>query len=240
MFSKKRILFIFVGLAALLIMGCSSDGDDLTKDEGEIDDAVAIVNGDEISREVFEDIVERMVLSYEQQGLSFEGEEGEAALDLLRQQVINSLVQEKVLLQEAEKKGYHVSDEEVEKELELIKKQFSSEEEYKTTLQDNQLTEEEIKRSLFSEMVIEQFIEKEVQEVTISEEEVRMMYDQYKAQMEAQKEEGAEETEESLEMPAFEEIKQQLEAQIKQQKEQTMFSEMIEKLMEKSEIEIFM
>ena len=226
---------MMVGLIAILVIGCSSGENDVT-DSGETDGLAATVNNVEISTEKFEKAVDRMVSYYEQQGLNFEEEEGRAFLEQIRQQAINELVQEEVLLQSAKEKGYDVSDEIIAEELEQIKAQFSTDEEFQIALEQNKLTEDELKSMIVSELQIEKFIKNEIPEVTVIDEEIQQMYDQYKVQYETQK---GEDTEEDQEFPSFEEAKAEIEAQLKQQKEQEQFGKLIEELMENSDIEIF-
>ncbi|ABR47023.1 hypothetical protein Amet_0798 [Alkaliphilus metalliredigens QYMF] len=233
MFTKKSLLFIVVGLIALLVIGCASEGENLSQDQGEV---VATVNGASITREVFENTVERTKLNYQQQGIEFEGEEGEAMLVQVREQALNSLLQEEVLLQEAKEKGYDVSEEAIETELESMKGQFESEEEFEAALEFNQFTEDDLRNMLASEMAIEQFLQNELEEAPASDEEAQELYDQYAAQMK----EIAEETGETEEMPAFEEVKEQLKMQIAQENQQELMAQLIDGLMEQSEIEIFL
>ncbi|MCC5911026.1 MAG: SurA N-terminal domain-containing protein [Clostridiaceae bacterium] len=235
MFSKKSLLVLVVGLVAILMIGCTTENNNSANDLGEMGDVVATVNGVDIDIEVFQDTVEQMMFSYEQQGFALEGEEGEEILEQIKQQAINSLVQQEVLLQEAKQGGYDVPDEMVEEELESIKTQFPTEEEFEMALQESQLTENALKDMLVDEMQIEQLIQSKVKEVAVSEDEVKETYEQYKMQMELQME-GAEEVQE---MPSFEEVKDQLEAQIQQGKQQEQIGQIIEELMEKSEIQIF-
>jgi len=226
MFSKRWLLFIVIALLAILVIGCTPKSDS---------NVAATVNGEDISLEVFEAAVDRMVLGYQQQGFNFEGEAGEVALEEIRQQVINSLIQEEVLLQESKQKGYEASQEAVEEEFEGIKSGFESEEDFKAALELNKFTEESLKNMIANDMQIRAFLENEIQEVDVTEDEIREVYDEYKALWESQNEESEEDTE----IPSFEEVKVAIENQIKEDKEQQQFGKIIEELMEKSEIEIF-
>ncbi|SNS41015.1 SurA N-terminal domain-containing protein [Anaerovirgula multivorans] len=234
MFSKINLFFIVVGLVGILVMGCTSGDGGLINNLGELGDKVATVNGVDIGIEVFQDSVERMLLNYEQQGFDLE-EEGEAFLEQIQQQAINSLVQEEVLLQSAGQKGYEAPEEMVEEEFAQVKGQFQTEEEFQAALEASGFTENEFKTALANDIKITQFIDGEIEEVLVEEDEVKEMYEQYKESLETQ----LEETEEAQEIPTFEEVKNQLEAEIKQGKEQEQVGQIVERLMENSEIEIF-
>jgi len=236
--SKKTLLIVLTALISLLVIGCTA-GENDTKDAGGTDGLAAIVNDTGISMEEFENTVDRTKVFYEQQGIDFEGEEGMKILEEIRQQVIDSLVQQEVLLQSAIDKGYDISEEQVIEEIELIKEQYPTEDDYRTALEENQMTEEELKDMVASEMQISQFIENEIPEAVITEEEIQQMYDLYKMQYEAQMEENSEEdAEEERPFPSLEEAKSQIEGQLIQQKEQMQFEQMIEELMGNSDIEI--
>jgi len=222
---------MILGLMIVLVIGCTPSENEGT-DPGDKSELAAIVNGVGISIEEFENSVDRTKTSYEQQGYNFEGDEGAALLEQIRQQAIDELVQQEVLIQNAEEKGYEVSEEQVNAELEQIKVQFPSDEDYQTALEQSKLTEDELKSLIVSELQIEQFVKNEIPEVTVTDEEIQQLYDQYKIQYEA---EG---TEQDQDFPSFEEAKPDIEVQIKQQKEQEQFGQLMEELMAKSDIEI--
>jgi len=238
LFSKNTLLIVLTALISLLVIGCAA-GENDTKDAGGTDQQAAIVNDTGISMEEFENTVDRTKVFYEQQGIDFEGEEGMEILEQIRQQVIDSLVQQEVLLQNAKEKGYNISEEQINEEVDLIREQYSSEDDYLTALEENGMIEEELKDMVASEMQIAQFIENEIPEAVIAEEEIQQMYDVYKMQYEAQMEDNSEEdAEEERPFPSLEEAKPQIEAQLKQQKEQMQLEQMIEELMGNSDIEI--
>ncbi len=232
MFLKRIRLILIVALVTFSMAACATDNNDSAND------VVATVNGVDIGIDVFEDIVKQLSSQYAQQGLDIEGEGGEAILQQIEQEAINSLVQQEVILQEAKNKGFDVSDEEVVEELENIKQQYPAEEDFETALQENDLTENKLKAMITDQMQVMNYINSLQSEVkvTVSEDEVKEIYEQYKTQMEAQME-GSENIQE---MPAFEDIKDMLENELKQRKEQEQVGQMIEKLVEESEIEIYL
>ena len=228
MLRKKCLLLVVLGLVTLLAMGCASEGENENRPEDsdwDMDEIVASVSGTEITRGEFEGTVARTRLSYEQQGANFTGEQGEAMLDQIREQAINTLVHEELLLQEAREKGFEATQEAVEEELEGAKAQYPSEEEFATVLEANYLNEDDFKKMIANNMVIDEFLQSEIEEAPVSDEDVQQLYDQYAAQTE--------------DMPALEDVKSQLELEISQQNQQAQIGVLIEQLMEKSEVEIF-
>lgn len=226
MFSKRGMFFIVVALLAILIVGCAP------KNNGNV---AATVNDVNISLEDFEAAVNRMVLGYEQDGYTFDGEEGTMMLEQIRQHVIHSLVQEEVLLQASKEKGYEASKEDVDKEFEDIKSGFESEEDFEAALKSKYFTEESFKNLISNNIQIRAFLENETEEVEISEDEVLELYEQYK-QLWAQQ---SQDSEEDMDIPGSEELKAEIEELIRDEKQQEKFIELIEQLMEKSKIEIF-
>jgi hypothetical protein len=233
-FSKKTLFVILIGLVAILMIGCTS-GENNATGPGETGEMAATVNDSGISMAEFEDTVNRTKAFYEQQGFDFENEEGTATLEQIRQQVIDDLVLKEVLMQNAKEKGYDVSDQQISEEIERIKAQFPSDEDFQTALSENQLTEDGLKSMVASELQIGEFFQNEIPKVTVADDEIQQMYDEYKEQYEAQM---AESTEDGQEFPSLEEAKGQIEAQLIQQKEQVEYDRMIEELMENSDIEI--
>ena len=124
---------------------------------------VGKVNGEVITREEFSKRVDRMKRLYENRyGENlFQGEEGKQNLNRLKAQILDEMVTEKVLLQEAKNAGYtSAPPEEIEKELEGIKE--------KNGLSTADLEKmiggkiEDLKAELGKEWVISEFVEKAV------------------------------------------------------------------------------
>jgi hypothetical protein len=123
---------------------------------------VGKVNGEGITREEFSRNVDRSKKFYENrygQGI-FEGEGGKGNLNRLKTEILDEMISEKILLQEAKIAGYTSAPEgEIEKRLEALKKQFR--------LADADLKKmgrdiEEIKVELQKEWIISQFVQKTV------------------------------------------------------------------------------
>ena len=121
------------------------------------------VNGEKISREEFSKRIDRAKKCYEYRyGQDvFQGEAGRENLNRLKTDTLDEMVNEKILLQEAKVAGYTAApEEEIEKQLEAIKKRNS--------LSDADLTKifggsiEDFKVELRTGWVISQFVDKVV------------------------------------------------------------------------------
>lgn len=247
---KKIMKFSLVLALALVLSACGEQdeqGEEAnleTQVNEEMGTPVAIVNGERIYEGPYELMIKRALANYEQQGIVLEGDEGEAMLLQIQQQTLDQMIQQVVLLQEAEKSGLLPSDQVVEEELKAIRDQFATEEEYKAALEQNMFSETELKTSIFQELSMKAYMEENLSEVTISDEEIDTFYSQYKAQqeeqMQAMKDSGEEIPEDQLQMmevPNLEEIKEELVAHLTEQKEQEYLEKLVEELVEKSDIE---
>ncbi len=124
---------------------------------------VGKVNGEGMTRKEFSKRLERVKKFYELrygQNL-FQGEEGKENLNRLKTEILDEMTTEKVLLQEAKSAGYSSpSEEEIQKEMETIKKKYGlSDEDLKQKMGGNI---EDLKAELKKEWVISQFVEKAV------------------------------------------------------------------------------
>jgi len=247
---KKIMKFSLVLALALVLSACGEQdeqGEEAnleTQVNEEMGTPVAIVNGESIYEGPYEQMIKRVMANYEQQGIVLEGDEGEAMLQQIEQQTLDQMIQQVVLVQEAEKSGLLPSDQVVEEELKAIRDQFATEEEYKAALEQNMFSETELKTSIFQDLSMKAYMEENISEVTISDEEIDTFYNQYKAQqeeqMQAMEESGEEIPEDQLQMmevPDLEEIKEELVAHLTEQKEQEYLQKLVEELVEKSDIE---
>ena len=124
---------------------------------------VAKVNGEGITRKEFSKRVDRVKKFYEYrygQGL-LEGETGKENLNRLKTDILDEMITEKILLQEAKSGGYaSAPEEEIVKQVEAIKKKYG--------LSDADLKQrmggsiEDLKEELGKEWILSQFVEKAV------------------------------------------------------------------------------
>ena len=209
-----------VGIIFVLgLIGCGSGQDTA----GSTEDVVAIVNDQDITKAEFDASYEQYKLTYAQQGMNIDDME-EDQVKQIEQKVVDQLVNSRLLLQAAEKNNIEAAEEEVQQSLEQIKGQFDKEEEFTAALEANKLTLAQLEKQITDELKVNQYISENITEVTVEEEEIKAMYDQYKEQSEK--------------IPSYEEVKAQLEQEIAQQKNQVEVGKLVEKLRNESEIEV--
>lgn len=140
-----------------------------------VEDAVAVVNGEPITRAEFGDIIESNIYRYEyQSGEQFVPEQR----PLLERQVLDGLIMRTVLQQEASALGIEVADEDIEETFARFRSQFPSDAAYEIALEEEGFTEEEFRQELHRQMLIENLIRTQVYDnVTVPESEIRSFYD---------------------------------------------------------------
>lgn len=157
--SKKFVLSALLILIVLTLAACSSQ------------DVVATVNGEKITVTELDQRVEEAKAILERQGLDFSGEQGQAYMETLRKQVLDGMINDKLLLQEARKSG-ELNRERRQEIISDFKTNVASEEEFKRLLDENNLSEEELAYLLYYQELVAQEV------APPSEEEVRQYFDE--------------------------------------------------------------
>lgn len=221
---KLRKTFLLL-LAAVLILTATGCGQDSGGNE-----KVAVINGEAIYRQELDTQMEQVKASYQQQGQDLEAEENKEVLENLKKQVLDEMINNTVLLQQAEKEGVNTRAQEVESQLEEIKSQFDDENQFNQALETNNLTEADLKKEISDQYTVERYMQKVIAEeqLSVAEDEVKDFYDQ---EIEQQPE---------GEKPDFEEVKTQIEEMLKQEKMQEAKSELLKGLKENMQIEVLL
>lgn len=184
----------------------------------ESDAVVATVNGEEITGSKYNDMYSQTLMMFQQNGQDATDEA------MVQEQTLSRLIEQELLIQEVEALGIEAPSSEIDERLEQIKSQFENEEQFEEQLAQLDLTEQGLEDQLAYEIRVNKYIEQEVPEVEIDENEVQAYYDQLVSQQGEQ-------------VPALEEVRDQIEEVLMNQRRQTNFASMIEILKEESEIE---
>lgn len=186
---------------------------------------VAIVNGQEILRAEYN--------AFEKQIVTQQGIDPSTLDDQMRsqikQQVIDTLVSQTLLEQIVAEENITIPEEEARAQIESMKSQFESEEEFTNTLETEGLTEDELRSQINTELAIQSHLEAklDLDSITVSNEEIQQMYEQTTAT-------APEETE----VPPLEEVKEQIRTSVAQQKEQEKVQKYITSLREDADVEV--
>lgn len=142
---KTKFSLSFVGMffvLSFLVAGCGSS-------------VVATVNGKTIVSSQLEDQVNQAKKMLEQQGVNFQTSEGQKMLSMLRGQVLEQMINEELLLQEASRLKAEPTPQQVADEIKNFREQFKSEAEYKQFLAANGFSEPRLKDLVKKSLAIE-------------------------------------------------------------------------------------
>lgn len=165
---------IFLLIMALFISGCSNT----TKLP---EDAVALINGKAISIGEFEKNLALQKMSYETQlGPDIFDQEvssGMTLLDSIKRSVLESLVIEEILFQEANKKGIEVTQEEIQESIDPYMEFLETNEALKEFTEKNEIDEDFIKSQMTKDITIHKYRESFIEDQEIAEEAAKAYYD---------------------------------------------------------------
>ena len=166
---------ISLGLTMLLVFallsGCANNKANV----------VATVNGKEISRTELDKRVNFTIESYKMQGLDLTTKENSAMRQQLEQSELEKLIQDTLLLQEAEKQKVTPSKEEIDNNIKQVKESYGKEEEFKKALEQFKLTEQDFRELVVAEAAKKNLYDKVTADVKKpTEEEISKFYNEHK------------------------------------------------------------
>ena len=250
---KKTLLAALLGLSLFGLTACADDGGQATPEatsseqstgqageqpampepdlEG-IPEVVAEVDGHEIGRDEF---VQAYEGQFQQMALQAQMSGQEIDQDQLKQQTVDSLVGTQLLIQEAERRNFTASGEQVDATLEEIAKAngLGSADELVAALGEQGMDEEEVRAQAATQTQLDQLVADEAGDTTPTEEELRKAYDESVAQLPP-----APEGQEQPTPPTFEEARPQLEQQLKSQKEGEVVQALVTSLREGADVTV--
>ncbi|MBT2652864.1 MULTISPECIES: SurA N-terminal domain-containing protein [Oceanobacillus] len=187
--------------------------DEEVVNEGE---SVVVVNGSEVNGTTYNAAYSLVKSMMHQSG------QDTSDLDALKDQTVDFLVEQELMLQEANNVGIEVTDEELEEELKAYK-ESADEGQFNTMLEQLNMTEENFKNQLRYDLTTMEYVEQEF-EVEVTDKEVEELYNQMTEQSEGEAQE-------------LSEVEDQLRASIEQQKQQQQYAQKVEELKESAEID---
>ena len=176
-----RLTLLPALIAALLLAGCG--GDDSTSSDDVPDDAVAVVDGREIPRSEFDTLIEQAKRSYKSQKREFPAA-GSEEYQTLRNQAVAALVQKVELEQAADGMDIEVTDEDVDKRLEQIVKQYygGDQKQLDKQLKAQKLTLDQVREDLRGQLVSERIFNNVTKDAKVTDGEVKAFYESNEAQ----------------------------------------------------------
>lgn len=152
-------LTVYIIILAFLFTGCAA------KDSNDIGDAVASVNGDKISMAELDTRVDQVAAMYEYQNQT---QMNLDTINYLKEQVLESLIDEKLLEQKAKKEKLEVSNADFENEMKAIKEQVGDDAAYKEFLEQRKMNEEQLESYIKSQLLINKIFEMVTKDIITS------------------------------------------------------------------------
>lgn len=126
-----------------------------------VDDAiVAIVNDDVITFQDLNDYMHGIYIQLKAEGKT--DSQIQTILDEMQNKSINRLIEDKLILQEADLKGVEIRPKVVDDKLEEVKKQYVSDQEFQDSLLKNGLTITDLRKRISDQLKIRYFVEDQV------------------------------------------------------------------------------
>ena len=174
------IPLIAVGLfAAFVAAGCGSDKESVGAND------VAVVDGTPITKEQFDQLIDRARDNYAKNKQDFPAA-GTPQYVALRRQAMSFLVQREQFEQKAKDLGLTISDSDVEKQMQTIKSQYfqgrngkcdaACEKKYQAEIKKQGVTDEQVREDVRASVVQNKIYEKVTADVTVSDKEIADYY----------------------------------------------------------------
>ncbi|HEY7792840.1 MAG TPA: peptidylprolyl isomerase [Gaiellaceae bacterium] len=175
--TSRFLLLSLCALVAVVLAGCGGGSDDVPAD------AVAVVDGQEIARADYNQLIEQARTSYKNQKRDFPAA-GSQEFKVLQNQAVQFLVQREQFEQEAEGMDVNVTDKDVQARLTQIQKQYfgGDEKKYEKQLADQGLTDAQVRKDIRAQIVSEKIFENVTRDVKVTDADIEAYYAKNKAQ----------------------------------------------------------
>lgn len=172
---KLSILMLVI---MVIFSGCTSMNEDI----------VAKVNGVKITKENFEKTSLKVGKEYEmifgENIWNSEVDGGQIFKDVFKEEILNVMISQELVSQQAQKEGIKVTEQEISNELKSFKEYIGKMPTYLDFLQENQIDDEFLKSHIKQNLIFEKYRNKIMSESNIDESELRTYYeahlDEYK------------------------------------------------------------
>lgn len=239
---RKFLLIVLSSLLAIFLLsacgnkdeednaGSNNDQGDMPEpDLSDLPDIVAEVNGEDITKEEFEGIY-RQQFEYRvmmQQVMN----EDDIDQDELKQETLESVIGQKLLVQEADKRYTDIDSEAIDHVIDDLINDYDmgSREEMIERFEEQGITEEELMSDIELQAKVNLLIDDETKNSEPTDEEIKEAYEEIKAEFEQMEDQDEE-------APEFDEIKDDLRERMKQQNANKKVQDVIKDLREKSDV----
>lgn len=184
---------------------------------------LASVNGASITESDVQERIAHAKTGLEAQGLNLSDSE---TSKLLRSQALEEIINEMIVLADAEAKGVTVTDTEVDAQYGQIRSRFETEEQFTEELNKNSFTAETLRDNVRRELIIQKYVAQieSASTLSVTDDEVNNFYSQLQGQSEN--------------LPPLAELKAEIEAQLKNQKLAAAVQQVVQDLRSKANVEV--
>ena len=160
-----------------MLAGCGGGGDAVPAD------AVAVVDGENVAKADYDQLLAQTKKSYENQKREFPNA-GSQEFQTLRNQIVQYLIQREEFSQEADDLGIEVTDEQVNARLEQVVKQYfgGDRKKYEQQLADQGVTDRAVRAEIRAQIISEKIFEEVTRKVAVTDKQVEEYYEKNKAQ----------------------------------------------------------
>lgn len=145
------------------------------------DSIIAVVNQDTITQSEADVYLNIISLQLSQQ---YKGEELAERMKEEKEQLISKMVEDKIILQEARRKGYQARIEKVKERIAQMKTAFASETDFEDSLKQKGLTVKDMEGKVSDQMIMREVVEREVKDkIVVSPDEVTRFYEKNKSEL---------------------------------------------------------
>jgi len=151
----------------------------ITASHAEIVDKIVVIVDDEI---ITQGEIDRILLPiYQQYSGLYSGDQLAEKIEEVRQNIIQKLVNDKLLLTEAKRREVQVSERELEDKVDEVRARFSSEKEFMATLAQENMLLSDLKDQYRERMMIDKLIDAEIRrKISVAPHEVLNFYEESK------------------------------------------------------------
>ncbi len=206
-------------------------------DVADIPEVVADVNGEQITRD---DFVEAYQSQFQQLAAQSQATGQEVDQDALKQEMVDNLVSNALLIQAADKAKISPSAKEVEATLQELATGNGVEttKEFLSVLKEQGFSEQDARAAVSDQLKVDQFITAEAGIKEPTKQELRELYDSLTQQQAGGGMESGAESGGGPQLPPFEEVKEQLTQQLQQEKESEAIGGLLKELRAKADITV--
>ncbi|MEK6568551.1 MAG: peptidyl-prolyl cis-trans isomerase [Candidatus Omnitrophota bacterium] len=146
-----------------------------------VDRIIAVVNQDTITQSEADVYLSIISLQLSRQ---YKGKELDERMKEEKEQLISKMVEDKIILQEAKRKGYQARLERVKERIGEMKAAFASETDFENSLKQKGLTVKDMEDKVADQMIMREVVEREVRDkIVVSPDEVTKFYEKNKSEL---------------------------------------------------------